>query len=145
MELSASASSAACNHGLIKPHTSSVQGTGCIASTWAQPGNGPKLILDNSLPHCSVRALLCLGYQTSVNESVERKINLQLPSLITGGNDARIRYWNFRRPQRSCVLAWAGNEEALPPKSSYQSVIILCLLLFNLYHNIRCTDNFKKL
>ncbi|CAH8532470.1 unnamed protein product [Heterobilharzia americana] len=54
------------------------------------------------------------------------KLNPQaghLPAILAGGNDARLRYWDFRRPEDSCVLVWAGNdEEALPPKVTYRSM-----------------------
>ncbi|CAH8557711.1 unnamed protein product [Heterobilharzia americana] len=128
LESSATASSAAissCNYGLpgsLPP----VRSTGCLASTWAQPGNGTPLILDSSLPHRSVRAILCLPNKNMMASNEYFKLNPQaghLPAILAGGNDARLRYWDFRRPEDSCVLVWAGNdEEALPPKVTYRSM-----------------------
>ncbi|VDQ02020.1 unnamed protein product [Trichobilharzia regenti] len=128
LESSATASSAAissCNYGLpgsLPP----VHSTGCLASTWAQPGNGTPLILDSSLPQRSVRAILCLPNRSLMTTNEYKKLNPQvghLPAIVAGGNDARLRYWNFRRPEDSCVLVWAGNdEEALPPRVTYRSM-----------------------
>ncbi|CAH8499372.1 unnamed protein product [Schistosoma turkestanicum] len=130
LESSATASSSAavssCNYGLPDPFAP-VRSTGCLASTWAQPGNKTPLILDSSLPHRSVRSILCLPNNKNVLPFNEyNKLNSQvinLPAIVAGGNDARLRYWNFRKPEDSCILVWAGNdEEAIPPRYTYRSM-----------------------
>ncbi|KAH8878058.1 Phosphoinositide 3-kinase regulatory subunit 4 [Schistosoma japonicum] len=130
LESSATASSSAaissCNYGLSSSFAP-VRSTGCLASTWAQPGNKAPLILDSSVPHRSVRSILCLPNNKSVMPFNDNKLNARvinhLPALVAGGNDARLRYWNFRKPEDSCVLVWAGNdEEVMPPRLTYRSM-----------------------
>ncbi|KAK4471256.1 hypothetical protein MN116_004701 [Schistosoma mekongi] len=130
LESSATASSSAaissCNYGLPSSFAP-VRSTGCLASTWAQPGNKAPLILDSSVPHRSVRSILCLPNNKSVMPFNDNKLNAQvinhLPALVAGGNDTRLRYWNFRKPEDSCVLVWAGNdEEVMPPRLTYRSM-----------------------
>ncbi|XP_018651160.1 serine/threonine kinase [Schistosoma mansoni] len=130
LESSATASSSAaissCNYGLPSSFAP-VRSTGCLASTWAQPGNKTPLILDSSLPHRSVRSILCLPNNSVMQFNEYNKLHSQvthLPAIVAGGNDARLRYWNFRKPEDSCVLVWAGIDEATPPRLTYRSIYV---------------------
>ncbi|CAH8546737.1 unnamed protein product [Schistosoma guineensis] len=130
LESSATASSSAaissCNYGLPGSFAP-VRSTGCLASTWAQPGNKTPLVLDSSLPHRSVRSILCLPNNNVIPFNEHNKPHSQithLPAIVAGGNDARLRYWNFRKPEDSCVLVWAGIDEATPPRLTYRSTYV---------------------
>lgn len=104
--------------------TTTTNTMGCLAATWAQPGNSLPMVFDDTPPYRSVKALLCLGarYLPTSKERYTNPEYAHLPTVISGGYDARIRYWHFSRLQQSCILTWSGNEEALPPRLTYRAI-----------------------
>uniref|UniRef100_A0A5K3F786 non-specific serine/threonine protein kinase n=1 Tax=Mesocestoides corti TaxID=53468 RepID=A0A5K3F786_MESCO len=100
-----------------------------VASTWAQSTSRP-LVLDNrSLPFRSVHSLLVFPPVAANSLTVGRHAkfsssSVQLPSIVAGGSDARLRCWTMSRPDASSVLAWAGREEACQPLVSFKEKLI---------------------
>ncbi|KAM7538443.1 hypothetical protein Aperf_G00000064096 [Anoplocephala perfoliata] len=69
----------------------------------------------------SVRSLLVLPPSAQMR-GTDRV--LPLPSLVTGGADGRLRYWNLAVPEESAVLAWEGVEGRPRPRVTFSDKII---------------------
>ncbi|KAF7258591.1 hypothetical protein EG68_03738 [Paragonimus skrjabini miyazakii] len=94
VEACASASSAA-NTGrnfVVSPNITPVTNGGLVATAWTKSGYSP------------VRSILCCPVSPS-------PVTMQshfLPSVIAGGQDGRLRYWNFIKASDSKILANAA-------------------------------------
>ncbi|KAL5110869.1 Phosphoinositide 3-kinase regulatory subunit 4 [Taenia crassiceps] len=107
--------------------------TTCVAATWTQADEQSKpLIAKNSCqsPRRGVLSLLLLpspstfSSSSSTAPSAVANTAAALPTLVTGGHDARLRCWSFAQPDASTVLAWAGTEEICRPHVSFGEKLV---------------------
>ncbi|CDS39711.1 phosphoinositide 3 kinase regulatory subunit 4 [Echinococcus multilocularis] len=106
--------------------------TTCVAATWTQPDTHSKpLIAKNScpLPRRGVLSLLLLpppstSSSPSTAPSSAANSAAALPTLVTGGHDARLRCWSLAQPDASAVLSWAGTEEIFRPRVSFSEKLV---------------------
>ncbi|KAH9282501.1 Phosphoinositide 3-kinase regulatory subunit 4 [Echinococcus granulosus] len=106
--------------------------TTCVAATWTQSDTHSKpLIAKNScpLPRRGVLSLLLLpppstSSSSSTAPSGAANSAAALPTLVTGGHDARLRCWSFAQPDASAVLSWAGTEEIFRPRVSFSEKLV---------------------
>ncbi|VDM17326.1 unnamed protein product [Hydatigera taeniaeformis] len=107
--------------------------TACVAATWTQANEESKPLTENTvcqLPRRGVLSLLLLPSQSTSSSSpstaISGTVNIAaaLPTLVTGGHDARLRCWSFAQPDTSSVLAWAGSEEIYRPHVSFSEKLV---------------------
>ncbi|VDK37365.1 unnamed protein product [Taenia asiatica] len=108
--------------------------TTCVAATWTQTDEQSKpLVAKNScqLPRRGVLSLLLLPppstsslSSSSIAPSAVANTAAALPTLVTGGYDARLRCWSLAQPDASTVLAWAGTEEVYRPHVSFREKLV---------------------
>ncbi|TGZ69108.1 hypothetical protein CRM22_003908 [Opisthorchis felineus] len=113
LEACASASSAAATERtLMAPQTHRpVVNGGLVATSWARPAT--------TLDYSPVRSILCLpqlNSQTAIQGS-------GWPTIVSGGDDGRIRLWNFSKPSNSRIFAHSAGEAPIGNRISYGEVV----------------------
>ncbi|KER33980.1 hypothetical protein T265_00185 [Opisthorchis viverrini] len=113
LEACASASSAAATERtLMAPQTHRpVVNGGLVAASWARPAT--------TLDYSPVRSVLCLPQPNSQTANQ----GSGWPTIVSGGDDGRIRLWNFSKASNSRIFAHSAGEAPIGNRISYSEVV----------------------